>query len=84
MEARVGEVSYRLKLSQEAKIHPTFYVSQLKKMIGDLSVDVYLLTQLTAEEVLISEPKVVLGFSPTSGQDEVLIKWKELPDFESS
>lgn len=44
-------------------------------------------TQLTAEEVLEARPEAVLGerVSPVSGgQEEVLIRWKGLSEYESS
>ena len=84
--ARVGKVAYRLKLPEDAKIHPTFHVSQLKKAIGDDNTISPLPPLLTAEGVLVAQPEKVLGsrVSPVSGQDELLIQWKGLPDYESS
>ena len=84
--ARVGKVAYRLKLPVDAKIHPIFHVSQLKKAIGvDIPI-APLPPQLTSEGMLEAQPEKVLGsrVSPISGQDELLIQWKGLPDFESS
>ena len=51
IEARVGEVVYRLKLPIEAKIHNTFHVSQHKKMVGNSVEATPLPSQLTAEGV---------------------------------
>ncbi|XP_023644452.1 uncharacterized protein LOC111832374 [Capsella rubella] len=86
VEARVGKLAYRLKLPTEAKIHPTFHVSQLKKAVGNQQVVVSVPAQLTEEGILNVEPEAVLGFRqhPVSGQQEVLIQWKDLPDYENS
>lgn len=86
VEARVGKVAYRLKLPPEAKIHPTFHVSQLNKSIGETTEAVGVPAQLTTEGVLMAEPEAVLGYrkNSTKGQEEVLIKWKNLPDYDSS
>ena len=84
--ARVGKVAYRLNLPAEAKIHPTFHVSQLKKMVGDEIEAVTIPPQLTEEGELITEPEAVFNTRkhPVTGQQEVLIKWKGLPAFDSS
>ena len=60
IEARVGEVVYRLKLPSDAKIHNTFHVSQLKKMVGDSVEATPLPSQLTAEGVIEAEPELIL------------------------
>ena len=52
VEARVGAVAYRLKLPEEAKIHPTFHVSPLKKAVGDQTMITSIPAQLTEEGVL--------------------------------
>lgn len=35
IETRVGPVAYRLKLPVESKIHNTFHVSQIRKLVGE-------------------------------------------------
>lgn len=84
VEAKVGKVAYRLKLPEGTKIHHTFHVSQLKKAIGDTVPATSLPPQLTSDGVLIAEPEAVWNTRthPRSGQQEVLIKWKNLPSFD--
>lgn len=84
VEARVGKVAYRLKLPEGMKIHHTFHVSQLKKAIGDSITATALPLQLTSEGVLVAKPEAVWNsrVHPQSGQQEVLIKWKDLPSFD--
>lgn len=49
IEARVGVMAYRLKFPQEARIHLTFHVSQLKPALGSSLEPASLSSQLTAE-----------------------------------
>lgn len=86
VEAKIGEVAYRVKPPAESKIHPTFHVSQLKKAIKEHLVESTLPDQLTLEGILQVEPEHVLDTrsNPRSRQEEVPMKWKELPDYECS
>lgn len=59
--ARVGKVAYRLALPPEARIHPTFHVSQLKKAMGDLGPALSIPPQLTDEGVVMAEPEEIWG-----------------------
>lgn len=75
IEARVGKVLYRLKLPTEAKIHPNFHVSQLKKTVGDTQSVTLIPPQLNAHGVLEPEAEAVLDsrVNTNSGQEKVLI-----------
>lgn len=83
--ARIGYVAYCLQLPSDAKIHPVFHVSRLKKAIGPAVASQPLPSFLSEDSVLQVTPEQVLDtqFSPSTGQLEVLIKWRSLPDFES-
>ncbi|XP_022858060.1 uncharacterized protein LOC111378985 [Olea europaea var. sylvestris] len=88
VESRVGQVAYKLKLPVTAAIHPVFHIFQLRKAIGDLQPVSALPSQLAATGEFITEPETVLGVRPnptnrTAGPD-VLIKWKNLPEFEAT
>ncbi|CAA7053500.1 unnamed protein product [Microthlaspi erraticum] len=84
--ARVGQVAYRLKLPAESKLHPTFHISQLKRVIGSAVEPSPLPPQLTHEVFLeaTSEKILAVRTSPSSGQEEVLIQWKGLPEYDNS
>lgn len=62
IESRMGKVAYKLKLPNDAQIHPTFHVSQLKKTIGEVTEVLPLPTQLNSEGELVVEPE---GFVST-------------------
>lgn len=78
---RIGKVAYRLSLPAEARIHPTFHVSQLKRAMGESTTPVSLPPQLTVEGVLEAQPEEVLDarMNAGTGQREVLVRWKDLP-----
>ncbi|KFK28310.1 hypothetical protein AALP_AA8G499800 [Arabis alpina] len=84
--ARVGVVAYQLKLPADSKIHDTFHVSQLKLAVGSSFQPAALPPHLTAENVLEAEPEAHMGvrINSRSGQQEVLIKWKGLPECDST
>lgn len=79
--AKVGRVAYKLKLPDDAKIHPTFHVSQLKKIVGEAVETVAIPPQMTVEGVLEMEPAKVMQKrkNVNTGEEEVMIKWKGLP-----
>ena len=84
VEARVGPVAYRLKLPAGSKIHNTFHVSQIKKVVGEIKEFNPLPTHLSSEGVLEAEPEEVWDtrVNQGTGQEEVLVKWRGLPAFD--
>ncbi|KFK23991.1 hypothetical protein AALP_AAs48021U000700 [Arabis alpina] len=82
VEARVGPVAYKLKFPPSVKIHHTFHVSQLKAALGSGLTPVTIPPQLTEEGVLEAEPECIRGMrvNKDSGQEEMLIQWKGLPE----
>ena len=83
VEARIGEVAYKLSLPATARIHPVFHVSQLKKAIGSHPVEPALPTDLSTEPSSIIEPAAVLASRSKllAGNQitEWLVHWKDKP-----
>lgn len=81
--ARIGKVAYRLELPPTSNIHP---VSQLKKAVGSQPVSPVIPPQMTRELTLEVQPEKVLAVRPARAnltRTEVLIGWKELPQWEA-
>lgn len=77
---KVGEVAYKLKLPDSAKIHPVVHVSQLKRALGSdcvaslvLPTDSY---QFSVPSKIIQRRTVTQGMSPCS---QVLVQWSHMP-----
>lgn len=84
--AKIGKVAYKFKLSDEAKIHDTFHVSQLtkykgkEKVIGD-SLSYYWETMDKETERILERRMVLRGNRAIS---QVLMKWKNMDELEVS
>ncbi|OIT32285.1 hypothetical protein A4A49_14426 [Nicotiana attenuata] len=83
--SKIGEVAYRLGLPPHSLVHPVFYVSWLNRVVKD-STPVQQLPPFLSEELEMQvQPKSVVDCRTLlNGSQEVLIKWKDLPDFENT
>ena len=83
VEARIGEVAYKLRLPFAAKVHPVFHISQLKKAVGDHSVESDLPLGMAMEVSDLSEPEAILSSRErhVHGEHitEWLVQWKQRP-----
>ncbi|PNY01852.1 hypothetical protein L195_g025155, partial [Trifolium pratense] len=77
---KIGVVSYKLKLPDDARVHPIFHISQLKKAIGNYTVEPKLPEGMeiepeeceSPEQLLTSREVVVVG----QVVKQWLVKWK--------
>ena len=77
----IGKVAYKLKLPQDAQIHPVFHVSQLKKFKGVLPAVTHIPSWLHGrDEEEEWEPESILGRRTVKHQNRAdvkyLIQWK--------
>lgn len=77
-------MAYRLQLPDTAHIHPVFHVSQLRKAIGHQVASSHLPVTLTEDMEVVLQPGQVEGFRQSDAGREVLIRWKDLPDYEAT
>lgn len=82
---RVGTVAYRLLLPDKSRVHPVFHISQLKPVIGEVETVSDLPEIMNREDEVLIEPEEILDSRyDEAGHLEVLIKWKNLPQHETS
>ncbi|XP_019055874.1 PREDICTED: uncharacterized protein LOC109115855 [Nelumbo nucifera] len=81
-------VAYKFQLPPNARIHPVFHVSQLKKAIGNHISSPVIPSTLSDDMEMLVELVAVQGVHPSTMPgvtgSEVLIHWPDLPDFEDS
>lgn len=81
---KIGKVAYKLDLPQNAKIHPVFHVSLLKKQIGTKSVVLPQLPFFHELGELIPHPVAILDSRVRRKKLEVLVHWQGLPPSEAT
>ncbi|GAU48626.1 hypothetical protein TSUD_405850 [Trifolium subterraneum] len=85
VEQKIGEVAYKLKLPEESRVHPVFHASLLKKAVTPNVEPQPLPVCLNEKWRLEPEPEEALDTRRDDlGAVEVLVKWKDLPEFENS
>lgn len=85
LRKKIGSIAYQLKLPPDSKVHPVFHASLLKKSIAPNVISQPLPPFIDEEWELQAQPEEVLNTCRSnSGEVDVLIKWKGLPEFENS
>ena len=85
VEQKIGEVAYKLKLPADSRVHPVFHASLLKKALAPNVEPQPLPACMNENWQLEPEPEEALDTRKNEqGVVEVLVKWKDLPDFENS
>ena len=82
MFQKIGTMAYKLELPASLRVHPTFHVSCLKKVIGDKLPVQTILPELDEEGKIILETEAVTKTRSRQLRNrsisEYLIKWKNL------
>ena len=85
---KMGQVSYRLKLPEGARIHPVFHISLLKKRIGPDQHTNPTIPEFDMQDHCILEPEAVLQRRVILRKDQpviiYLIKWSHMDSCEAS
>ncbi|KAI5408711.1 hypothetical protein KIW84_054516 [Lathyrus oleraceus] len=82
---RIGVVAYKLKFPEGSKVHPVFHASLLIKAVIPVVEPQPLPSCMNEEWQLEPMPeKVISDRRNKQGELEVLVKWKNLPEFENS
>jgi hypothetical protein len=80
---KIGDVTYRLKLPDGAKLHDVFHVGLLKPFKGEPPTETPSLPPVRHGHACI-EPEIVLRGRLVRGRRELLIQWKGLPAAEAA
>lgn len=82
VEEKVGKVAYKLQLPTDARIHPVFHVSLLKKQVGESTVTSAELPPITDDGEFVLKPIAVLETrwvrKGSTFVEELLVQWEHL------
>lgn len=82
---KINPAAYKLKLPEDSQAHPVFHISLLKKALNAGATSQPLPVSLTEDWELKVEPESIQDSrAKTDGDLEVLVRWKDLPEFEDS
>lgn len=85
---RIGTVAYQLDLPHQARIHPIFHVSCLKKKIGDTTTLQTHLPTTDQEGIVVVKPKSILDWQLVKRGNKavmkLLVQWHEMPREEAT
>ncbi|XP_074300863.1 uncharacterized protein LOC141632197 [Silene latifolia] len=71
VEAKIGNVAYKLKLPSTAQIHNVFHVSQLKKFVGTLPMAIHIPTWLQGQPTdHVLQPAAILERRTVKSQNK--------------
>lgn len=88
--APIGKVAYKLKLPQDAKIHDTFHVSQLKKFRGSLPIVAHIPDWFHGVNPAETSPQAAAVLQTrmvkfqNSPQVQYLVRWVGFEDHEAT
>ncbi|MCO5609005.1 hypothetical protein L7F22_063225 [Adiantum nelumboides] len=83
---KIGDVAYKLELSESSQVHLVFLVSKLKKLVHGLEnvVSPDILVDFIEPPKISHEPKRILGYKHTHTRhkvyQEVLVKWTSVDE----
>lgn len=72
---RIGAVAYKLQLPDDAKIHPVFHVSLLKKKLGQHLVAQPSLPPVAQDGTFLAEPVAVLARRQVKKNNHAVVQW---------
>lgn len=82
--AQISIITYKLDLPSTAQIHPIFHISQLQAAKGSIALSQLLPPALQEDFTWDVQLAIIRAFWDTPHGCNLLIQWKDLPNFECS